>query len=210
MNDPGHLEPATEHLHDIFEKWGTDKGPHADAYELMFAGRRSEVTRVLEVGIGTLIPAVNSSMLGYGKAGYRPGGSLKAWRDFFPNAHVTGFDVQPDTQLAGENRIRTFLCDSTDRAQVEAALADAELAAFDLVVDDGSHVDSDQLLTLRNLLPYVRPLGFYVVEDVLAGSSIDKDPQILRPVIGGNPFVVVPVSAGGESWKIIIIRKMPA
>jgi hypothetical protein len=210
MSDRERVEPATEHLHDIFEKWGTDKGPHADAYELMFAGRRFEVTRVLEVGIGTLIPSVNSSMVGYAKEGYRPGGSLKAWRDFFPNAHVTGFDVQPDTQLAGEDRIRTFLCDSTDRVQVDAALADAELAAFDLVVDDGSHVDSDQLLTLRNLFSYVKPLGFYVVEDVLAGSSIDKDPQIIRPIIGGNPFVVVPVSVAGESWKIVIIRKMSA
>jgi hypothetical protein len=199
----------TKHLLEIFESYGTDKAPHADAYELILGGRRADVTSVLEVGIGTLIPGVNSSMVGHARDGYRPGGSLRAWRDFFPNAHVIGFDVQPDTQLVGEGRIRTFLCDSTDSVRVGITLENAGVSAFDLVVDDGSHVDADQLLTLNNLFRYVRPFGFYVLEDVVAGS-IDTDPQILRTIVGTSPFVVIPLSAGGESWKTIIIRKMPA
>src|SRR5262245_18496644 len=164
--------PEAEQLLDIFERFGTDKAPQADAYELIFAGRRSEVRSVLEDGIGTLIPAVNSSMVGYARDGYQPGGSLKAWRDFFPNAHVVGFDVQPDTHFAGEHRITTGLCDSTDPVQVETALTYAGIIEFDLVVDDGSHVDVHQLLTLNNLFRHVKALGFYVLEDVLAGSSI--------------------------------------
>ena len=33
-------------------------------------------------GIGTMLPGVHSSMVGFASPGYRPGGSLRSWRDF--------------------------------------------------------------------------------------------------------------------------------
>jgi hypothetical protein len=75
-------------------------------------------------------------MLGYALPGYRPGGSLRAWRDYFPRAQVLGMDVQPDTQFT-EDRIRTCLCDSTNAEQVSEFFRAHDHLAFDLIIDDG-------------------------------------------------------------------------
>src|SRR5271154_2256902 len=64
--------PARDDLVQLFQKYGTDK---------LFHERRERVRDFLEIGIGTMIPGVPSSMVGYGAAGYAPGGSLRAWRD---------------------------------------------------------------------------------------------------------------------------------
>src|SRR4029077_5181705 len=106
-------------LAQIFDRWGTDKATngYAGAYECLFRKGRNNIGAVLEIGIGTMIPSVNSSMVGYAGQGYKPGGSLRAWRDFFPNATVYGMDVQPDTQFADEERIVTLLGNSTDLSQ---------------------------------------------------------------------------------------------
>lgn len=122
--------------------------------------------RVLEVGIGTCIEGHPSSMVGYHLPGYSPGGSLRAWRDYLPNATVYGVDVAPDCMLE-EERIVTKHADSRSSAQLEAALGDL---TFDMVIDDGLHAHDAQISTLLNLFEKVKPGGYYVVEDVYPGS----------------------------------------
>jgi hypothetical protein len=79
-------------LHEIFEKHGTDKAAHgyARVYEPLLQSRRHSVQRVLEVGIGTMIPNAPSSMRGCVPDDYQPGASLRAWREYFPNAIIGG------------------------------------------------------------------------------------------------------------------------
>jgi 8-demethyl-8-alpha-L-rhamnosyltetracenomycin-C 2'-O-methyltransferase len=127
---------------------------------------------MLEIGIGTMIPGVHSSMVGYALDGYKPGGSLRAWRDYFPTAWIFGADVQSDTQFTGEDRIETLLMDSTNLNECERVLS---YHVFNIIIDDGSHLDTSQLLTLRNLWKRVRPNGYYIIEDVFPGSRITTD-----------------------------------
>ena len=61
----------------------------------MFDHSRKGVKKIFECGIGTNNPDIPSSM---GKQ-YTPGGSLKMWRDYFPNAEVYGADVDKDILL---------------------------------------------------------------------------------------------------------------
>src|SRR5579863_6369835 len=91
----------------IFQHYGTDKVGYAPVYELFLRPYRQKIRKVIEVGIGTLIPNAHSSMVGWGAPHYRPGGSLRSWRDYFPRASIIGLDVQSDTQFT-EDRIRTF------------------------------------------------------------------------------------------------------
>jgi cephalosporin hydroxylase len=171
-----------EDLFKIFVKYGTDKhiNRYAPLYYAILRDRREHVRSLLEVGIGTMIPGVHSSMVGYAQDGYAPGGSLRAWRDYLPNATITGMDVQPDTQVTGE-RIETLLCDSTDEARVRAVLGNRQ---FDVVIDDGSHADTDQLATLRHLYPRVNPGGLYVIEDICRGSRLTTSPFDIVRIIG--------------------------
>jgi hypothetical protein len=152
-------------LEDLFTLYGTDKGEYSPVYHALFKNIRERQLVLLEVGIGTLTPDANSSMVGWALPGYRPGGSLRAWRDYFPHAEIYGLDVQPDTQFQDE-RIHTFLCDSTAPHEVDSFLESRGGTGFDIVIDDGSHLGLDQLKTLRNLLPHLRTGGYYIIEDI--------------------------------------------
>lgn len=166
-----------DNLGELFVKYGSDK--HRNGYtphfHALFKNIRDREINLLEIGIGTMIPGVHSSMVGYALPNYKPGGSLRAWRDYFPHGNIVGADVQPDTQFT-EERITTLLCDSTDPKIVEI-LGDRK---FDIIIDDGSHYDESQLKTIRNLWQFVNPGGYYIIEDVYPSSRITTE---MRPVI---------------------------
>lgn len=161
---------AHPNLGELFDHYGTDKtrSGYAGIYEDLYEHRRHEVTRVLEIGIGTLLPAAPSSMLGYAAPHYRPGGSLRAWRDYFPNATIWGIDTQHDTQF-NEHRITTTLADSTNPAQLRRVLDGLD---FDLIIDDGAHDPLSQVKTLNNLWSYRKPDGWYIIEDILGEPEL--------------------------------------
>ena len=194
-----------ENLAEIFDRWGTDKATngYAGAYECLFRRGRNDIGALLEIGIGTMIPGVHSSMVGYAGQGYKPGGSLRAWRDFFPNATVYGMDVQPDTQFADEERIVTLLGNSTDPSQVGQALQHARHKTFDIIIDDGSHYAADQIATLKNLFPLVNPSGTYIVED-LVGSQIFDSIGLISEICGGSPYFFV----GPRNNPLVITKRV--
>ena len=187
-------------LAEIFAKYGTDKGSYASSYEFFLAAERHSVRRVLEVGIGTLTPGAHSNMIAFAAAHYRPGGSLRSWRDYFPTASIVGFDVQPDTQFT-EDRIRTFLCDSTDRESVDQIMEREELGDFDLIIDDGSHLAENQLKTLKNLYGYLRPGGIFVIEDVTFDELLGRSQDVINYV---SPSVLFYAK---ENFNPIFIKK---
>ena len=179
-------------LAELMNHYGTDKdvNGYCQLYHTLFDGLRKEPLTILEVGIGTLIAEAPSSMLGYAARHYKPGGSLRAWRDYFPNARVIGIDTQPDTQFS-EERIETYLCDSRD-VQAVAALIDQIGVMPDVIIDDGSHLDTDQLATAKALYPHLLPQdGVYVIEDIYPGSRVSNDPVVLEEVFEGDPFFYV-------------------
>jgi hypothetical protein len=196
-------------LKHIFESHGTDKGGYASAYEAFLAPRRQTVTKVLEVGIGTLIPNVHSSMLGWAAAHYQPGGSLRSWRDYFPNARIIGLDVQPDTQFSAE-RIETQLCDSSDRKAVQALASRFDLRGCDLIIDDGSHRADDQLKTLANLFSYLSAGGVYVIEDVIGNGLSDQRGAIDEITSGAAVFFFCDRRFGFDFNPIFIVKAAAA
>lgn len=160
-------------LGQLFDKYGSDKEtPHryASTYAALLGHLRYSIDIVLEIGIGTLNPNAPSSMVGFAQAHYQPGGSLRAWRDYFPNATIFGVDTQPDTMIHDEPRIKTFAADST------VGLPPLLWAGFplcDVIIDDGSHRLEDQVATYRNFFGLVKPGGLYVCEDV-AGAAFER------------------------------------
>ncbi len=182
----------------LFARHGTDKGQngYARTYSEIFAPYRERPVRLLEIGIGTLTPGAESSMYGHDLPGYRPGASLRAWREYFPRAWlITGFDVQKDTQFS-EERIETALCDSTSRTDVDGFFrrgpCRSDQPIMDIIIDDGAHDGASQLATLQNLWPHLRPGGVFVLEDIQPGSSLRGAlwPEVLD-VIGDAPHFVV-------------------
>jgi hypothetical protein len=188
----------------LLEHSGSDKGKwYGGLYEVLLQPIRHAVKSLVEIGIGTLIPDAPSSMVGYASADYRPGGSLRAWRDFLPNAQIHGLDIAPDTQFTDEPRIATHVCDSTNSQQTESLLKQMQ-ATPDVIIDDGLHSTKAQIATLRNFFPALRAGGLYVVEDVRPDriAVILEDLARLHP---GCPSFLV--RSFGTHDDAIVIRK---
>ncbi len=197
-------------LGQLFRYYGSDKdiNGYTSAYHALFDHLKEKPVTVLEIGIGTMIPNVPSSMVGYSRPGYKPGGSLRAWRDYFVNGTIHGVDIQADTQFSDESRITTYICDSTDKAKVEEFMKNLGNITFDIIVDDGSHIDANQLKTLSNFYPYLKDGGIYIIEDIYPGSAVSSKPSEVARLCNGDPFFFVGLRNNiGVIYKKHLVRE---
>lgn len=151
-------------LTEIIDFYGSDKNlsNYTSKYEEIFEPIRNEKFSMLEIGIGTIIEYAQSTMAHTKVPNYKPGASLRSWQEYFPNATIYGGDVQPDTQFE-EDRIKTFLFDSTNNEECNKALGDLK---FKIIIDDGLHTGEAQIATFTNLYHRLETNGIYVIEDI--------------------------------------------
>ena len=159
-----HAPWATE-LCRLMAGYGSDKAigwhTYAPFYEALFLDRRTTVSAVLEVGLGTNNEDVPSNMGLHG----RPGASLRAWRDYFTQASIYGADI--DTRvLFSEDRIETFHVDQCDPASFDILWADIPDVELDIFLDDGLHTFDAARVTMDHSIERVKSGGYYIVEDI--------------------------------------------
>ncbi len=189
-------------LLEIFHKNGTDKhiNGYTPMYHALFKNIRDKHMKILEIGIGTLIKGVPSSMVNFGEKWYKSGASLRSWKEYFPNAEIYGIDIQKDTQFE-EDRIKTFLVDSTNKEKVDEFVNEEKLTC-DIIIDDGWHVPHAQLKTLRNFFPILNDGGYYIIEDICPGSTLlTKCREEIKKITGNSQFFVT------ERKNFLIISK---
>ncbi len=153
---------AAEHLKSLFDRFGSDKSTRHD-YHLVFGSILAEpdsVTDVLEIGIGSNNPDVVSNM---GTKG-RPGASLRAFREFLPQAKLYG-EVIDRGSLFEEERINTFFLDQTEPESFDR-LSRLIPEDFDLIIDDGLHCPHANIATLLFGIKRLKIGGWHVVEDI--------------------------------------------
>ncbi|MGH7052334.1 MAG: hypothetical protein ACREE4_04425 [Stellaceae bacterium] len=170
----------------LFNLFGTDKeqngGHHYGAtYGTVLRQFRYRPIKLLEIGIGGY-----DSEIG--------GGSLLAWQAFFPFAKIVACDIAPKPELSSR-RTRIYTIDQSSDADL-ARLATAE-APFDIIIDDGSHLNEHQVFTFSKLFASLNDSGLYIIEDVQTsfwppgqvgklitdGRHID-DPEFSRTCVG--------------------------
>ncbi|SKA42105.1 Methyltransferase domain-containing protein, partial [Enhydrobacter aerosaccus] len=97
--------------------------------------------------------------------GVQNGGSLEVWREFLPpGSTITGIDTDLHCrQLSFGNKIEVHIGNAANAAELEHLLGDKR---FDVIVDDGSHQQSDILATFGALFPRLANGGKYIVEDL--------------------------------------------
>lgn len=159
-----HLENELEKkkLKILFDEYGSDKSDIHD-YENLYVkilGDGSQIKGILEIGLGTNNSDVISNM---GLSG-KPGASLRAFRDFCPNANIYGADIDKRI-LFSEHRINTFYVDQTSLVTLEQLLSQLP-KNLDLVIDDGLHSPDANIATLNFALKVIRPGGWIVIEDI--------------------------------------------
>ena len=129
----------------------TDKKrtPFFSFYEELFPLIKETTKTILEIGI-------------------RRGGSLVIWNDFFGATAVYGLEANPKFIRRVDNlnrpNIHAVHLNQTDKkGMTEFAKS---VGSFDLIIDDGSHMVGDQLISFEILWPFLRRGGYYCIEDM--------------------------------------------
>ena len=125
---------------------GTDKRSalhgYTRVYERLWGGMRHDALSILEIGV-------------------QYGASLRMWGRYFPAASVTGVDVDPSCAAQPVGRASVVIGDATS-PDTAAKLA----GPFDIVIDDGMHLPTQQVSSFALYWPKVKPGGWYVIEDL--------------------------------------------
>ena len=147
---------------DIDSRWPTHS--YTPAYHTLLKDIRLRPFIFLEIGIG------NVELMNGIVNNYKPGASLRMWRDYMPAAQIFGCDIITSV-LFEEDRIKTFYADQSDQGslynlyrQIYKESADSYI---DIIIDDGSHKKEHQVFSFTHLWQFIRPGGgLYIIEDV--------------------------------------------
>jgi len=143
----GEVDLTEISLTGLADLYGSDKGKikhnYTDIYTELIdeLGGRKESLTVVEVGVAC-------------------GASLRMWANYLPNSWIKGFDIRPEC---------ASLCQDLENVQIhieDVRQYPHPLGVVDLFVDDGSHIVEDIIGTMLVAQEWVRPGGFYVVEDM--------------------------------------------
>ncbi len=145
------------------DKWGSHfYTPH---YQTHFKKFKYKRINFLEIGVG-----------GYSDP-YSGGNSLRMWKSYFPFGKIYSLDIY-DKSPHEENRIKIFKGSQVD--EVFLSFVCDTVGAFDLIVDDGSHINEHVIQSFEFLFPKLKDGGIYVIEDTQTsywedynGTSVD-------------------------------------
>ena len=157
----------------------TDK-INGGAYDLMYGlflspwSYSGTPPTILEVGLGCDMT-------------YGPGASARLWRKVLPEAklweaEIDGACIDLHREELRQLGIRPLVGNQSNRADVERWKAEVG-QPLDVVIDDGSHRNSDILATFHMLWPSVSPGGLYFMEDLNVGRQARWDDTNKKGVI---------------------------
>lgn len=151
VNHQSEMPEVTNPLKAFFE--ARKEGPgiwkwnhYFDVYHRHLSRFRGREVRVLEIGIYS-------------------GGSLDMWSDYFgEHCQIYGIDIEPSCKTYEREKVRVYIGDQSNRDFWRSFKE--EISPVDIIVDDGGHLSEQQVVTLEELLPHVKPGGVYVCEDI--------------------------------------------
>jgi hypothetical protein len=141
------INPLWEYFQNHKEGRGLFKWEHYfDIYHRHFARFVGQKVNVLEIGIYS-------------------GGSLEMWQSYFgKNSHVYGIDIEEACKVYESDQVSVFIGDQADRTFWRTFKKNVQ--DIDILIDDGGHTPEQQQITLEEVLPYLRPGGVYLCEDI--------------------------------------------
>lgn len=144
-------ELAPNYLEEYFKAHRTGHGifkwnHYFEIYDRHFRSFRGRDVVIVEIGIYS-------------------GGSLEMWQSYFgPKCRIIGVDIEPTCKSYESESVRVFIGDQADREFWRRFKQ--EVGAVDIVIDDGGHTPRQQIITLEEMLPQIKPGGVYICEDV--------------------------------------------
>lgn len=129
---------------------GTDKSSqihnYCVKYEKWLPFNRLEPLKILEIGV-------------------LAGQSLLTWREYYPNAIIIGIDIDINCKLHESPEQNIFVEVGSQDDPAFLAEVVNKWGPFDMILDDGSHMNSHIIFSFNHLIDSVRSEGVYVIED---------------------------------------------
>jgi len=139
-------------LDKIAKFYETDKSSeihnYCEKYEKYFPFDRLEPIQILEIGI-------------------YDGGSLRTWKEYYPNSTVIGIDIEEKCSIHADERKHIYTEIGSQNDQTFLKTVSNKWGKFDMILDDGSHQNSDVIFSFLHLFDSVKTGGIYVVEDTV-------------------------------------------
>jgi hypothetical protein len=136
------LDYFEQNDHRLIDKWMH----YFEIYERHFSAFRGIPTALLEFGVSH-------------------GGSLQMWKYFLgPQAKIYGVDRDPRCEDLYEEQITIFVGDQANRDTLRSIKA--ALPKFDIIIDDGGHTMTQQIVTFEEMFTHLNDNGIYLVEDL--------------------------------------------
>lgn len=140
-------------MSDLFDYFSDNEGRlifkwlhYFEIYERHFSAYRDKEITFLEIGVFH-------------------GGSLQMWKNYFgPKARIVGVDINPFCKTYEEENIHIEIGSQEDRDFLRE-LRD-KYGPFDIVLDDGGHTMTQQVVSLQELYGHVKENGIYMCEDL--------------------------------------------
>lgn len=149
-------KPKHNPLKDYFD--GIEEGPgvwkwlhYFDAYHTHLAKFRERPITMVEIGVFS-------------------GGSMPMWRHYFGDqCQIHGVDIEPACKSYENEHTRIHIGDQQDRGFWKRFRD--EVGPVDVLIDDGGHTPEQQMVTLEEMLPAIKPGGVFICEDIFGARN---------------------------------------
>ena len=124
-----------------------------DIYEENFSKFKKKKITILEIGIAK-------------------GGSLRMWKNYFSSdSTIVGIDINSECKKFEKDNIKTYIGNQTDVNFLGSVIKD--IGKPDIIIDDGGHTSSQQIISFNYLFGHLNDKGIYLVEDTHASYHSD-------------------------------------
>lgn len=135
-------------LDNLAKSYGTDKSSeihnYCVKYEKYLPFNRYNKLNILEIGV-------------------LDGKSLKTWKEYFYRSNILGIDITPECKQYEEERISVEVGSQADGNFLSRVWQ--QYGPFDMILDDGSHMNSHVIFSFQHLWDHVKSGGVYIIED---------------------------------------------
>lgn len=149
-------------LCDLGVKYPTDKSPYN-------VGSSSEHRHPYTAFYDLIFASLRHKEINFGEIGIEYNKSMICWRNYFTKAKLWGWEYYAGKieQALKDNLHDTeyLYMDVTKEQSIIDGFNSAKIL-FDVIIDDSTHQFDNQISIARNVHPYLKPGGYFIIEDI--------------------------------------------
>jgi hypothetical protein len=156
-------------LCDLGIRFPTDKSPYNVGSS---SGHRHPYTAVYDL----LFASLRHKEINFGEIGIEYNQSMICWRNYFTKAKLWGWEFYPEKITAAlKDRLTDTVYIPMNVHHEQSIVDGLETSGvqFDILIDDSTHSFEDQIRIAKVAHRFVKPGGFFVIEDIFRSRSED-------------------------------------